>query len=75
MEWTDLILAGVGAFLGMGAVGFYANNLISLLKEVAELISTLGEALSDKKITRDEIKQILEDFDDVVDALKAFKRK
>lgn len=68
-------LGGItGALAVFGAVAFYIGALRNLLKQVAELINEVVEALDDNQITKEEVAQITKEFNDVIAAIKAFKK-
>jgi hypothetical protein len=75
MDIMSLALQVVPFVLGIGVVGFYVSRVMSLLKEVAELVSDITEAFEDKQVTKEEIERIFNSYKAVVDAVKAFKDK
>ncbi len=70
----DVILnnlpALIGILLGVGIIWKYASKAIVLLMEVKELIDVLLAALSDKKLTKEEVDQIVKEAKDIPEALK-----
>ena len=74
MEWIEIIgyiLTAVFA-LGGGWVGYVIKSA-KAAKEIGELLTVAGQALEDKEITKEEIAQILKEFNDVKDVIVAFK--
>lgn len=74
LAWLFTALLGLSVF---GTV--LAVKIIATLKEAGELLATLGEALADRKMTAEELRQIGLDARDVFDIWKetpdAYKAK
>ncbi len=74
MEVMDMVAMGITFLLGLGAAIPYISKVTKLLKEVAEVLLAIEEAVSDKAISKAEIKKIVQEAQDVLAALKAFKK-
>lgn len=62
------VLGVIVAVLG-SASAFVAVRHQAVIKEIRELAEVVAEALEDKKITKDEQKEILEEIVDVANAI------
>jgi len=64
MDWQII----VPIILGVVAIVFGVkwHQVASLLKETGEALITTSEAMEDKKITKDEVVQILKEWADVI---------
>lgn len=73
MEWIEIIGLVLSAVLALGGgwVGYVIKGA-KATKEIGELLSVAGRALEDKKITKEEIAQILKEFNDVKEVIAAF---
>lgn len=60
MEWTDIALIVVAVLLILA--GGYIKRLT---KEIKELVDVFSEAIADKKITREELKSIIKEANDI----------
>ena len=71
-----MILEGIFGLLilVLPAVASWLTRL-KVLKEVGELLSALGSAAADGKITKEEIDQILSEYKDVREGLRALLGK
>lgn len=69
MDLLMIILGVVAAICG-SLVGIVSVQNRKLIVEFQELAEVLKEALEDKQITKDEMKEIMAEVIDVVDALK-----
>jgi hypothetical protein len=65
LAWILTTLLGLAVFGSVLAV-----KIISTLKEAGELMTTLGNALADRSITTDELRQIANDARDVFNIWK-----
>ena len=65
-----MIILGVVAAICGSLVGNVSVQNRKLIVEFQELAEVLKEALEDKQITKDEMKEIMAEVIDVVDALK-----
>ncbi len=66
----------LGVLLGVGVIWKYVSKIIVILLEVKELLDVLLAALSDKKLTKEEVDQIVKEARDIPEALKnIFKSK
>ena len=65
-----MIILGVVAAICGSLVGIVSVQNRKLIVEFQELAEVLKEALEDKQITKDEMKEIMAEVIDVVDALK-----
>ena len=65
-----MIILGVVAAICGSLVGIVSVQKRKLIVEFQELAAGLKEALEDKQITKDEMKEIMAEVIDVVDALK-----
>lgn len=64
MDWIDIIASVFGVLIVLFVV--YWRRLKSVIKELAEALVVLSSAVEDDKLTRDELKQIVEEFGDVI---------
>jgi len=68
------IVAQVITFvLGWGSVLAILMKYLKPAKEAGELLTTIVAALSDGKLTEDEIKNVIKEAKDVKEAIKALK--
>jgi len=65
------VVSAIATFL-LGITAGYVKyrKAKALLKEVGEAFTVVYNALADDKITEDEVKQILKEFEDVYEVLK-----
>ncbi|MDD5353038.1 MAG: hypothetical protein PHS93_07765 [Candidatus Omnitrophica bacterium] len=81
VDWLKSLLSSGGytvlayiltALLSLAVFGTVAAvKIVKTLKEVGEFLIVLGDALSDRKVTPEEIKAIIADVRDVVNIWKA----
>jgi len=65
------LISAVATFLiGLAAGYIKYQKAKSLIKEIGEAFTTVYDALADDKITEDEVKQILKEFEDIYNVLK-----
>ena len=75
MDWT-LIIATVFSFLLTTVGGVWVGYVIKgakVAKEAGDLMTVAGQALEDKNVTPEEIAQILKEYNDLKEAIAAFK--
>ena len=67
--WLPLVIS---ALLGVLAVfaGVHLKKFKQILKEISELVVVLSHSLQDNKITADEMKKIVKEATDVIEAFK-----
>ena len=65
LAWILTALLGLAVFGTVAAV-----KIVKTMKEAGELLIVLSDALSDRKVTPDEIKAIRNDIRDVMDVWK-----
>ena len=76
MDWLTLLLAyGVPALLGIGVVAAIVSKARVLLVEIAEVLVEVDKALADGAVSKDEIAQIVNEAQDVWEAVKKFGQK
>jgi hypothetical protein len=71
-EWIAPVLGGLFAV----AATFFAKwrNVKKLMKELGEALAVTASAIEDDEITRDELKQIADEWGDVIaEAMKVVK--
>lgn len=71
----ELIYSGIGVVLGIGVVSIYVTKLLTLLKEVAEVLTSVQSMLEDGQVTKEEVAKVVEESKDVVEAVKSFGKK
>jgi|GEM_PF-4889372 urease gamma subunit len=71
MEDIIVYAAGLGISL-LTAAGFAAKwrKAKRLLKESAELLTAISNAVEDDEITKEEVREIIKEGKDIIDALK-----
>ena len=70
------LLTTIGTFLlGMGSVLVYVKKYFMPAKEVGELLLAIYDAISDGKITKEEIDKIIREAKDIPAAIKNLKKK
>lgn len=66
----------ISAFIiGIGVVSFFLLKARGLLRELAEALIAIDEALKDNKITKEEIADIKKEFLDIWESVKKFRKK
>jgi len=70
MDWADIIAIVVTAVLAILA-GVYGEKFKLIRREIKEFEDTFMEAYADRDISREELKQIVKEF---LDIIKAFKK-
>ena len=65
----------ITAVIGIGAVWAILAKATKVLKEISELLSAIVVALSDKKLTKDEIDTIVKEAKDIPVVVKALISK
>ena len=75
MDWGVIIAAVVSALflLGGGWVGSIVKGA-KVAKETGDLLSVAGAALEDKNLSSEEISLILKEYNDIKEAIAAFKQ-
>ena len=63
------------AVIGIGAVWAILAKATKVLKEVSELLNAIVIALSDKKLTKEEVDTIVKEAKDIPLAVKALIKK
>lgn len=72
-ENAGLLITSV---LGFGLVGVFLSKFLKILKEISDLLVVFLKALSDKRLTQEELREIAKEADDVRNAVKsAFGKK
>ena len=64
-EIVSLLLAGTGGFLG-----FKWIRVKKVFKEVAELLVALSDSIQDDRVSKEEVIDIVSEFQDVIDAIR-----
>ena len=72
MDWLAIGLQALPYILGIGIVAAVIDNTRKLLREIADVLVVVDEALADKNITKEEIIMIKKESIDVWEAVKAF---
>ena len=67
MDWLEIVASIFGVAILFFVV--YWRRLKSVIKELAEVLVVLSAAVEDDKLTRDECKEIVEEFGDVIAAV------
>lgn len=70
MDMTSIIASVVSFILGIGVVYKYVKKATIPLKEIKELIGSIADAVEDGKITAEELKEIIDEADDILPAIK-----
>ena len=70
-----MVYSVISMVLGIGIVSVYVGKLVNLLKQVADVFSTIQVALEDNTVTKKEVELIVKESKEVVDAVKAFGKK
>ena len=65
-----MVILGIVAAICGSLVGIVSVQNRKLIVEIQELAKVLKEALEDKKITKEEMKDVMAEVIDVADALK-----
>lgn len=69
-------VAGIlGIVIGIGVVWKYVSKILVILKETQELLNAVIVALSDKKLTKEEIEKIKKEAKDIPKAIKDLMKK
>lgn len=73
--WSVLtiVLIGLGTFVGSWAL--FRGNLSKTLKEFGDLSSTLGKALEDNKIDKDERAKLKKEYAEFIASVKELLKK
>lgn len=66
-ENTGVIITGI---LGIGVVSIFVDKITRAMKEASELLAVTALALSDKKLTSEEVTNIKKEMNDVVNVFK-----
>lgn len=77
MDWLEIITTVVTVILavvGSGVVGYVVKGS-KVAKEIGELLTTVGVALEDGTLTKEEAAKIFKEFNDIPNAIAAFKVK
>lgn len=61
--------------LGVSAVWIISSKALKVLKEISDLLNAIVVALSDKKLTKEEIDTIVKEAKDIPLAVKALIKK
>jgi hypothetical protein len=70
IPWDIVISYGVTFLIGLSFIAPFILRVRAVLKEVGELLVEIGDCLDDKKITKDEIAEIVKEAQDIVGAFK-----
>lgn len=71
---VDLLLQhAVPLLMGIGIVSAVVAWIVKLFKEIGEAFTVISVALSDDKISTEEIASIIKEAKDVIDAAKEIK--
>ena len=76
MDWGTIIAAVISALfllVGGGWVGTILKGA-RVAKETGDLLSVAGAALEDKNLSAEEIASILKEYNDVKEAIAAFRQ-
>ena len=68
-KMKSIILYIIAGVLSFGSIMVYLKKSKSFLKETAELLTTLSDAIEDDKITVKEIKAVLKEAKDIPEAI------
>lgn len=60
----------VTGLLGLAVVWRYAKHVLSIMKETQEFLMAAVVALSDRKLTKKEMDNLIKEGEDVIDAFK-----
>jgi len=75
MDWVTIIAAIVSVLFMIG--GGIAGSVLKgakVAKETGDLLSVAGAALEDKTLSAEEIAAILKEYNDIKEAIAAFKQ-
>lgn len=76
MDWLlDNVSVITGLLLGIGVVGFYGSKVLVVLKETVELLQVTIDKFADSELTKDELKEIIKEAKDVVEAVRDVTKK
>ena len=75
MDYTGLILTGIGLALGVGFIWAKVEKVRVAMKEMAEAMLVFTSALEDKKITAEEWKAVMKESQEAWTAIKAIVSK
>lgn len=71
MDLFNIISVVIGLVIGsFGAAGVFVGKVGAITKELGELFTVITNALEDKNLTKEELKSILEEAKDVLEAFK-----
>ena len=75
MDIMGIILGAVPYILGIGVVGAVVLKVMNFVKEVAQVLLAVADALEDNTVTKEEIAKIVAESKEVVAAAKAIFKK
>lgn len=71
MDWLNIVSVVLGLVVGsFGAASIFVVKVGAITKELGELFVVLSDALDDKKLSKDELKAIIEEAKDVLEEFK-----
>ena len=73
MDWTDILLVIFG--VATAALGITWARTKRVVKELAELLVSVSDAIADDKVTRAELKTIAQEAKELIAAVKALVGK
>ena len=73
MDWTDILLVIFG--VATAALGITWARTKQVVKELAELLVSVSDAIADDKVTRAELKTIAQEAKELIAAVKALVGK
>lgn len=71
----EILYGAIPIVLGIGVVWAKVGKVLSILKEITELLVKITSSLEDKKLTPEEVEAIKKEAMDVSDAVKALVKK
>ena len=74
MDIVALISSIVTFILGAGSILVYVKKYFMPAKEVGELLISIYDAISDGRITKDEIDKIIKEAEDIPAAIRNLKK-
>ena len=77
MDWGQVFSIAVGAIGGLAGIFFAMKwqNVINLLKELGEAITETGKALEDKKLTEEELQNLVREWKEAIEAAVKLRGK
>ena len=77
MDWGQALSIAVGAAGGLFGLFFAMKwqNVINLLKELGEAITETGKALEDKKLTEEELRDLVREWKEAIEAAVKLRGK